>query len=259
MALCAVVLAAAWRPWRAESADGAGRWAGALGFGAAFLAAGHATGTYEPLPPLESWPWIVYLAGAAAMIGAADSMGWLGRARWPVLAALAGGSALFLAGMWVPGYWGWRAGLTAIILALVAVLGTVRDRRGAAVPFALCLAFSGASVIVLLAENLKLAILAGALAASLGAATALAWWRPRLRPLAGAMPLLAVTLPGLLLSARFLTYSAGPDWSYLLAAAAPAGLLAARRPALRIAAVAAAVAIALAGALLAPGVIPAAE
>jgi hypothetical protein len=176
-----------------------------------------------------------------------------------VLAALAGGSALLLAGTWVPGYWAWRAGMVTLVLALFAAMGTARDQRGGSVPFAWCLALSGASVILLLAENLKLALLAGALAAALGAATALTWWRPRMMPLAGAVPLLGVALPGLLLSGRFLTYSAVPAWSFLLAAAAPAGLLATRRPVLRIAAVGAAVVIAIAGAATAPGGIVTAE
>lgn len=258
MALCAAVLAVAWRPWRAESADGAGRWAGALGFGAAFLAAAYATGACGRFPPVESWQWIVYLAAAAAIIGAAEANGWLRGARWPVLAVFAGGAVL-LVGSWVPAYRAWQAGALAIVAALLAVLEAMHDRRGASIPFALCLAFTGASVILLLAENLKLALLAGAIAASLGAATSLAWWRPRMRPLAGAMPLLAVTLPGLLLSGKFLTYSAVPAWSFIFAAAAPIGLLVDRRPGLRIVGVAAAVVIAIAGAMATPGALPAAE
>jgi hypothetical protein len=250
MAIAAAVFATAWRPWRAEAPAGAGRWGAALAFGLAFLAAGYPVEAWTGFPPHESWKWVAPLAAAAALVGAADALGWLGGARWPLLAALAGGSAFLLAGAWVPGHWAWRAALASIVLAHCAVLGR-GERAGASTALALCAAFAGGSVILLLAETLKLALLAGALAASLGAAAGLALWRPRIAPLRGAVPILAVALPGLLLSGFFLTYSPVPAWSFVLASAAPAAILAAGRPWLRAACAAAATAVAVAGAVLA--------
>src|SRR5262245_19553553 len=104
-ALCAAVLVAAWRPWRAEAPPGAGRWAGALAFGAAFLVAGHAVGAYWSFPPHERWQWLMELAAAAALVGAAERLGWLGGALWPLRAALACATGFLLVGPHLPAFW----------------------------------------------------------------------------------------------------------------------------------------------------------
>ncbi len=230
VALCATVLSAAWRPWRAEAPLGAGRWVSAVAFGVAFLIAGFAAGAFSKFPPHSTWQWIVYVAMAAAIMGGADAPS---RLKWPLRAVLACGTSLLLVGAWVDYHWAWRAVWGLMVLLLVAGLDPLRGRGGAAIPLGLCVAFTGASVVLALAPVIKFATMAASTAGCLGAAAILARWRPGLTPLGGAMPLFAVTLPGLLLSG-LTTSDDVRTWPFLLSAAAPAGLLVGRNPVLRV-------------------------
>jgi hypothetical protein len=102
------------------------------------------------------------------------------------------------------------------------VLDAVAKRQpGPLVPALFLLVTAAGAVVILYADILKLAQLAGALGAALGSAMLLAWWHPQ-RPLVrGAMPAFAVLLPGLMFNARFETFSEVPIQSFLLVAAAP--------------------------------------
>ncbi len=165
-----------------------------------------------------------WLVPVAAVAGLADAL-----FRWPTPLRLLGAAALAavcgraLVGDWVDHAWAWR-GVTAAVIAVVAVsVNAAAERRpGAAMPLSLCVAALGASVVLIGSGSAKLAQLAGALAACLGVAVALAWWRPTVSLSRGAVAVVAVLLPGLVLGGYFSSYSEIPQWVYVLAAVAPA-------------------------------------
>jgi len=99
---------------------------------------------------------------------------------------------------------GWLAGLAVGGLLFWTVLDLLAKRStGAAWPLALGVVAVGSSVVLLYAGSLKLAQLAGALAACLGVATLIGWWRPLLSLARGAVPVVAVLLSGLWLAGYF--------------------------------------------------------
>ena len=191
-----------------------------LAFVPAFLAVDHWPG----LPPIEAWHWIAWLVPVAAVAGVADCL-----VRWPTplrllgvatLAAVCGRLLVFDA---LDHAWPWR-GVTAAVIAVVAVsVNAAAERRpGAAVPLCLCVAAAGASVVLLGSANAKLAQLAGALAACMGVVVVLAWWRPAASLSRGGTAVVSVLLPGLVLSGYFMSGSDIRPWVYVLAAIAPA-------------------------------------
>ncbi len=229
-AVCAVILYAAWvpgatlgpRPGRGFLPP-RGAWGGALGFAASFMIASLAAGSYPRLPPLESWHWIVHLVPVAAAVGLLESSPRLaGPWRWALLLLLACGCAIALVGVWVENHVTWRIVTAAVVLGLCAGLsGPGRRLSGASLPLCLWAAATTAAVVLLASGNARFAQLSGALSASLGGAVVLAWWRPAIAPLAGAVPVVSVALAGLLLSGYFVTWTDIPAWPFILTAAAP--------------------------------------
>jgi hypothetical protein len=221
--VCAATMIGAWRPWRPDASIAGGLWAGAVALGLAFVPAFLAVEQWPGLPPHVTWHWLAWLAAIAAVAGVTDAM-----VRWPTAVRLLGAATLaavcgrLLVGDWVDHAWSWRA-VTAAVVAVVAVLVNVAAERrpGAAVPLSMCVAALGASVVLLGSGSAKLAQLAGALAACLGVAVALSWWRPNVSLSRGGVAVIAVLLPGLVLSGYFSSYSEIPPWVYVLAAVAP--------------------------------------
>ncbi len=222
--VCAALLIAAWRPWRPDTPIDGRQWAGAVALGLAFVPAFLAVEHWPGVPPHVTWHWIAWLVPVAAVAGLADAL-----IRWPTPLRLLGAAALAavcgraLVGDWVDHAWPWRA-VTAAVIAVVAVLvnAAAERRPGATVPLSLCVAAAGASVVLIGSGSAKLAQLAGALAACLGVAVALAWWRPTVSLSRGGTAVVAVLLPGLVLSGYFPSYSEFPPWVYVFAAVAPA-------------------------------------
>ena len=264
--VCAAFLVGAWQPWRGEAGPprGGGGWGGALGFGAAFGMACWSVDAWSGLPPHETWHWIAYLAVAAAVVGVVDAMRrWPEAARWSIHLGLACASGWLLVGDWMEQPWLWRPVTAAVILLVYAVLDASAKRvGGASIPLCLCVAAIGASVVLVTLYNLKLAQLAGALAACLGLSALLAWWRPAFSLARGAVTVIAVVLPGLLLSGKYAAPGGTPGWTFVLAAVAPSALLIDRAPgvsglgprlagAVRVAAVSIPVLVAVAGAIAA--------
>ena len=222
--LCATALIGAWRPWRPGAPIAGGLWAGAVALGIGFVPAFLAADPWPGLPPHVTWHWIAWLAVVAAALGAADGLHrWPLQVRLSAALALAAGCGWLLVGDWVTHAWAWR-GTTALVIALLLVTlnASAQRHRGASVPLSMCLAALGASVVLILSGNAKLALLAGALAACLGVAVVLAWWRPEVSLARGGVPVVAVLLPGLVLSGYFLSWSEIAPWVFVLAAITPA-------------------------------------
>jgi hypothetical protein len=221
--LCAGVLMAAWRPWRRDAQLAGGLWAGAIAFAVAFVVAFIAVDPWPGLPPHVTWHWLAWLAPIAAVAGVADAL-----LRWPMAVRLLGAVTLaavcgrLLVGDWVDHAWLWRAVMaSAIAVVAVSVNAAANRRPGATVPLSMCVAAMGASVVLLGSGSAKLAQLAGAMAACLGVAVAISWWRPTVSIARGGVAVIAVLLPGLVLSGYFPSYSEIPPWVYVLAAIAP--------------------------------------
>ena len=222
--VCAAALIGAWRPWRPGAPIAGGLWAGAVALGAGFVPAFLAADPWPDLPPHVTWHWIAWLAVVAAAVGAADGLHrWPLRVRLSAGLALAAGCGWLLVGDWVTHAWAWRGATAVVIAVLLATLNASAGRhQGASVPLSMCLAALGASIVLVLSGNAKLAQLVGALAACLGAAVVLAWWRPEVSLARGGVTVMAVLLPGLVLSGYFLSWSEIAPWVFVLAAIAPA-------------------------------------
>jgi hypothetical protein len=208
------------------------RWARV--WGAAALAggffAGYALSGWAPLVPRSPWHWLPYAAALAVVVGLRDagrlSLTWLPR----------GGVALAAAWLLVPGgaasRYAWLAGLALAVLAGWFVLDRLAEKARDFVPPLLLAGVAGAAAFVLLqAGSAKFAQLAGTLAAVLGAFALLLWRRGERAFLRGAVPGIAVLIPGLMLNGWLNTFG-GVHWvSFALVGAAPLTLgLTALRP-----------------------------
>ncbi len=222
--VCAAALIGAWRPWRPGAPIAGGLWAGAVALGIGFVPAFLAADPWPGLPPHVTWHWIAWLAVVIAALGAVDGLRrWPARVRLSAGLALAAGCGWLLVGDWVTHAWAWRGTTALVIAVLLATLNASAGRhQGASVPLSMCLAALGASIVLVLSGNAKLALLAGALAACLGVAVVLAWWRAEVSLARGGVPVVAVLLPGLVLSGYFLSWSEIAPWVFVLAAIAPA-------------------------------------
>jgi hypothetical protein len=228
----AVLLLPAWlRRGTDDEARAFGALAAAVGF-----AVGHAGLNYSSVHLDQPWHWS-WLALAAAAVGGSPLPGWLRAVLWPGVAALAAWwlvpPTLFDDAEWKP----WRVHCYAAVAGSVLVLGAlaplVRRRPGPLVPLLLAVTAMGAAVVLAQSGNAKLAQLAGVLTATLGAVMVLAALVPDRPIAAGAMPVVAVLLPGLMATGRFYSFSDVPLTSYILAAAAPLGLAVPELPGLR--------------------------
>ena len=228
--LSGLLLAVGWRVWKRDAEGVDGRWSGSLALAAAFLAtylaiAGAPSGI---LPGSDRTPtgldWLFVLAaGAAVLFAHPDPVLWRrlgvrlavsGLTVWLVLKnafanQLAGDAAI-----------AWFLGLAALLL-IVWTAADLRARRrsGASSPLVWWATAATLAGVAGLSGSLKLAQLSGAVAAALGAAVVLAWWRPRLSLAGGGVALASILLFGLGLNAHFFSYTTGLD--VLLIAVAP--------------------------------------
>jgi hypothetical protein len=224
VALATMVLLIAWRPFGQRPPVAGGLWASALAVALGF-AAGHA-GIHRGMPPLP-WAenvqltgsdWLFHLAVLGGLLGAA-----LGRRD---LAPLPRSLVLLVA----------SAAVSCAVLANVLSLGNLlvgcfgcaslwwsldalaRRDQGWPLPAALAIAATGTAA-AMVHTSAAIAQLAGALAATLGTCTAVAFLQPRFSLARGAAPVTAVLLGGLLLCGHFFTDM--PLTSTLLLALAP--------------------------------------
>jgi len=223
------LLALAWKPWRREEAPD-GRWSSAPALALGFLVGALLVGGAPVLPGLggdrepASLDWLFLLVLVAGL--AFPFQERLG--RWRDFAR--GGFAVLaielvlrnqvqrwegLAGV------GWIVGLTALYVLVWACLVHLAERRsGASMPLVAWLTVAALSTVAALTGSARIGQLGGGLAAGLGAAVVLAWWRPRLSLGRGAAGVVTLVLFGLGANAHFYSYTAALD--VLLVAAAPA-------------------------------------
>jgi hypothetical protein len=228
--LSGVVLAVGWRVWQRETTV-SGSWTGAAAITVAFLAAfavieGTPVGV---LPGGERTPsgldWLFWIALGLGVLFTFEER-W-SRRSVHLLRGLAG--VILIEGVlrntfarsWegVTGV-AWLAGLLAILLvSWWGAEALAHRRRGISSPLSLWATAATLAAVAGLSGSAKLAQLAGAVAAALGAAVVIGWWRPRFSFAGGAVSMTLLLLFGLALNAHFYSYTTGTD--ALLLAAGP--------------------------------------
>ena len=222
-AVCALVLLAFGRSWRRSGTASDGVATGAIGLGAGYLTCHVLVDGLPAFPPHESWQSLIFLAASAMVIAFVQALG-----RWPARIRLIAAILLAGAGGWLlvrtnqDHLWAHRATVAAAMLLWFVVLEPiVGPARGASISLPLCCAFISVSLVLILSGNAKLAQLAAGFAASLGAATILAWRWPLFGLGRGMVIVAGVLLVGLLFSGYSLSFSTVPSWAYVVAGAAP--------------------------------------
>lgn len=222
--MCTGVLLGVLRPW-GHAMGNADRWAGANALAAGFAAAYLVVRDWSvTIPPRQPWEWLAYLVVAAAIaLGYGVTVGGRGTSAWVAWVLAAGLSAYLIVGTRVDQFWAWRIVTAAMMVASMSALDRMQDRTGSAVfPLVLALAAAAACIVLVESRQETLAQLAAALAACLGVAALLGWWRPAVTLGSGGVLVIGLLLPGLVMSGYF----AGtriPAWCFILAALAPAG------------------------------------
>jgi hypothetical protein len=222
---------------RPELAEPTVRRLGALATAAGFVAGCFALGLVPLRPGPEAWHWLPWLALVAAAVTGAPLPGLLRAVLWLGVAALAAWwlvpATLFEDKEWAPLRERCYLAVAGGVLALGLLVPLARRRPGPLVPLLWALAVGAGAFVLERSANAKLAQLAGALAAALGAVTlaaVLAPWRPVAH---GAVAVAAALLPGFMAEGKFYTFGEVPLTSFVLAAVAPLGLLVAELPGLR--------------------------
>jgi len=225
-----LVLALGWRIWSREP-RGSGAYAGALAIALAYLAAFAAIvgSPASLLPGSERTPsgldWLFWLVALFAL-------GFAFEARCPrrwIVVPRAVAGALLVEGVLRNTFRREWSGLTDVawLLGLVALLlvpwwsleRLARKRPGASAPLVLWASAASLAGVAGLSGSVKLAQLSGAVAAALGAAVVLSWWRPRVSLSGGGVAVALLVLFGLGLNAHFYSYTTATD--VLLLAAGP--------------------------------------
>ncbi len=212
--------------------EGAG---GALAVGAGLLAGWAALAWSEQLDwgflrPADSWHWLLPLSLLAVAAGAVErGFGVPGAARWALRLAVAGLTAWLLVGAESavqPLHPTWYAAVGVAVLGLWGALDPAARLRPAAVSALLATVALGAGAVLESAGIMSFAQLAGVFAAVLAACAVLGWWLPNAAPSRGAVPAVAVLLPGLLFVgySSVSSYTEVPAASFLLVLAAPLAL-----------------------------------
>lgn len=238
-------LALGWRAWRRDS-EPSGHAAGAPALALAYLAAHLAVAgpPASPLPGSERTPagldwlfWLVALFGLLLTLERPLTRRgpWWSLALRLVAAALLVGGVLRMTFQREWSGWtevAWLSGLALLLAVPWTVLEReAREHRGARSALVLWATAASLAIVAVLSGSAKLAQLSGAVAAALGAAVVLAWWRPRVSLAGGGVSLAVLTLFGVGLCAHFYSYTTAAD--ALLVAAGPVMPLAMRLPGLR--------------------------
>ena len=202
-----VLLGLGWRVWRREDADSDGRWSGAPALAIAFLLTFYLLSgmPVSLLPDSPRTPtgldWLAWLAVPAIfLLPLEQKLGrWKHLLRGVVAVAMV---RLVLNTAFESTFEAdvgrrWLAGLSALYMLIWAALTRVCGQRtGASSPLVLWTMAAGLAVLAALTGSAKIGQLGGALAAALGAATVLAWCRPRLTLAGGGVGLALLLLFG---------------------------------------------------------------
>ncbi len=237
-----VLLGLGWKAWRREDEGIDGRWSGgpalALAFLLTFVLVSGLPASLLPDSPRTptGLDWLAWLSLPALLLLAFEHK--LG--RWKhVLRGVVALAAVrlvlhnaFESTFAVDEGGKWLAGLTILYLVLWAALARVCGQRsGASSPLVLWTLATGLAVLAGLTGSVKIGQLGGALAAGLGAATVIAWRRPRLTLSGSGVGMALLLLFGLGMNAHVFSYTEGPE--ILLVASAPLFALLADLPPLR--------------------------
>jgi hypothetical protein len=239
-ALTAAGLLLAARP--ALAARGGDILAVAIGLVAGFAAlAGSGEIVANFLKPSSTWDWLPAVALLANALGIADrlilepglasakSSKQLWRSlRWGTrlgIGLLAGWLLMRAQSALEPVSGGWIAALAVTATGLWALDFVARSWPGSVLPMLLTLVAFAAAALMHLCGFITLAMMGGVLGAVLAACTVVGWLRPHAAVTRGAVPALAVLLPGLLFCSHFNDYSETPAACHLLIVAAPLVLL----------------------------------
>jgi hypothetical protein len=198
--------------------------------------------TWGMLKPDDCWDWLPGLALLASAVGILDRMlirpvpGMDGRiglvrllVRWLLRLIVAGLTTWLVVGTQaklesIPT---WMFGAIALIVTVLWGLDWLAHRwPGPLLPALLAFTAFSAAGVMEFCGFLRLAQMGGVLGAVLVGCTLVAWRRPAELVPAGAIPALAVLLPGLLFATYFNTSSEVPLLSHLLVVVSPICLLA---------------------------------
>lgn len=205
--LCGGLLAAAQRGGERVRSAGAGLAFGLAWFGAYVYWSGGlpAVPSAERTLPARDWlAWVVLVAGSswlAVLAGVpAKTLALVSR---PVLSAGLAGLSLRILAERSGSYWTPLLAAVSIFVAWRIAERWISAADGPRATLALCLSATGTSLASLFAHNSLIAALAGALAASLGAAAVLALLVPSFRLRSGAIAIVVLVLCGCLLNDVF--------------------------------------------------------
>ena len=223
--IAGVAWGVAWRVWnRGASPIAGGTWAGALTCALAVSVGYVGLWGWPGIPPLLAEGWLPFVAVAALLVSLLESFG-LRSIRSVLWFLLMFGTVWVLSG---PRHsaWkgleivGWCAGLSAAMLLICASLELVADHRpGASMPVCLWIWTVGIAGALASTGSLNYGLLAGMLAAIMGAGLVAAWIQPRISFARGTVTALTPLSMGLLFCGYF--YSELPGTCALILASAP--------------------------------------
>ena len=216
-----------WRMWRRRSLAPRGHWGGTVGIALGFVSANVVLVSWPPFPPNTAAQWLVYLAVAASALMLYEGKSrrnpsWLWRFRFTLSAAF---MLILLRSMimytWTdPQALFWIAAIIPTTAAVWKYLDDLAKRRtGAALPISLWLVCAVAGFCLLVSGSALLGQLAGALAATFGAAIVLGLWARGFTLSGGGISIFTLLYAGLLWQGCF--YSELPIASGVLLFVAP--------------------------------------
>lgn len=218
--ICAAALLAAWRPWQKDRSDAFSQWGGSLGFGLAFAISSGLLLGWAALPPKENWQWLTYLSFFAVVVGLVNS--WRRKTGLVCGLIFACASAYLLVPTWQEPRWVWIVALAGANLVLLLTLDPLGRRwQGSTFAFTFLLTSTSCSVLLVLSGNAKFGQLAAIVAACCATSMLLSWWCHKLTLAGGAIPVIALLLPGLMFNGHFYNYSNVPPACFFLLLAAP--------------------------------------
>jgi len=213
--------------WRARGREAAAQpWGPALAVCGGFAAAYVMLKGVRGFPPTDVQTWLVYLGAPVVLISVVATV-WPARARWVVIGA---SLVLVALAVWLLArplmrrvepaeYWKWFGLFAgAVLLWWVLTEGLATRVRGAALPLLLTICASVAALVLVNAHSLLLGQLAGAVAATLGAMTALGFYFRNLSLARGGVLALAVVFVGVVLCGHLFADLTMTDLTLLLAA-----------------------------------------
>ena len=173
-----------WHMWRRNSLSRYGHWGGAVGIGLGFVAANFIIVSWPPFPPNTAAQWLVYLAAVATLLTTLERRWRLSPERlWRFRFGMSALFMLLLLRSMIMYTWSdpqalfWLAVIIPTTAAVWKYLDVFAKRNpGASLPMALWLVCTVAGACLLLSGSAMLGQLAGALAATFGAAVVLGIW-----------------------------------------------------------------------------------